>query len=467
MAEQRDAGSRTDRPLTFDSSEGKRRSGGGGGGRRSGGSARGGREHRGGDEATLDPVTADQQNIVFWVFAAMTIGITVFQKIGYVPNKSFVIPLILPISYAALGVGVLFAKPVFRPERALLFLAVVVVSTLSNVLFAPSFSIPSMALYYVLYLPFVLAFDTTRATYRRCLDFFSTVMLVFAGIVWAQHAIQFTVGWAYWPNLDKLLPQTLLIPEFNYLQPIEWGINYMKPSGIAFLEVSILSQFITFALIIELLFLQRARRAIFFGATLLATFAGTGLVLFGLSLPIIFSKMNTRLFAILLATAFVALFVALQLHWFDLVAHRFGEFQQAGTSANSRFIAPLDRIRAALLDPQGVYAGVGAGKIETGGNTFWWPAVKTTVEYGLIEGILFYVFYVFCMLDRTPSRQFAFVIIVWFSFESTLLTPLNPLACVMLSTMFAMRDEKRVRRRSRSGQGSAGSSGAEPALATG
>jgi hypothetical protein len=224
----------------------------------------------------------------------------------------------------------------------------------------------------------------------------------------------------------------------------------MKPSGIAFLEVSILSQFITFALIIEMLYFQRGRRAVFLGATLLATFAGTGLALLLISLPIIFSRMNVRLFAILLAVSFVALFVALQLHWFDLVAHRFGEFQQTGSSANSRFIAPLDRIRTALLDPQGIYAGVGAGKIESGGNTFWWPIVKTTVEYGLLEGILFYVFFFYSLFERAPSKQLAFVIAIWFSFESTLLTPLNPLACVMLSTMFIVRDEKRVRRRSSS-----------------
>ncbi|WP_293976313.1 hypothetical protein [Sphingomonas sp.] len=397
-----------------------------------------------------DLVTADQQKVVFGIFVAMTIGITVLQKIGYAPSKAFVIPAILPIVYAALGVGVLFARPIFRPERTILYLALVTFSTLSNVLFAKTFSPSSMALYYVLYLPFIVAFDTTRATYRRCLDFFCTVMLAFAVIIWLQHAIQITIGWRYWPNLDKLLPPTLIIPEFNYIQPIEWGLNLMKPSGIAFLEVSILSQFLTFALIIEMLFFQRARRAIFFGATLLATFAGTGLLLLIVSLPIIFSKMNTRVFAILLATAFVALFVALQLHWFDLVAHRFGEFQETGSSANSRFIAPLDRIRAALLNPHGIYGGVGAGQIETGGNTFWWPIVKTTVEYGLLEAVLFYAFFLFSLLDRVPSKQIAFVIAIWFSFEGTLLTPLNPLFCVMLSTMFVVRDEKRVRRRSSS-----------------
>jgi hypothetical protein len=451
LAEDRDSSSRTDELLVPGSSGRRRRSSSSGRSSSSSSGSQGGsraaRASRPSEDAAVESVTATQQNVVFGVFVAMLLGITVFQKIGYVPSKAFVIPLILPIAYAALGIGVLFAKPVFRPERAMLYLAVMAVSTLSNVLFAKTFSPGSLGLYYVLYLPFLVAFDTTRATYRRCLDFFCTVMLGFAVIVWLQHAIQISIGWQYWPNLDKILPPSLLVPEFNYIQPIEFGLNLMKPSGITFLEVSILSQFFTFALIMELLYFQRARRAVFFGATLLATFAGTGLFLLLVSLPIVFSRMNTRVFAIMLATAFAALFVALELHWFDLVAHRFGEFQQTGSSANSRFIAPLDRIRVALLDPHGVYGGVGAGQIESGGNTFWWPIAKTTVEYGLLEGILFYVFYLFSLFDRAPSKQIAFVIAIWFSFEGTLLTPLNPIACVMLSTMFIVRDEKRIRKR--------------------
>lgn len=441
MAEYRDPQDRTDPSVASDQPVSRRR-------RSSAAPSRRGSQKNDTTAGTSDLPQDVQQQVVFGIFAVMLIGMTVFQKIGYSPNKATVMPLIIAISYAALGVGILFAKPVFRPERLMLYLAVVVTSTVSNLLFSRTYSLNSMALYYVLYLPFVVAFETQRATYRRCLEFFSTVMLAFAVVVWLQHLTQFTVGWQYWPNLDKLVPKRFLIPEFNYLQPIEWGVNLMKPSGVAFLEVSILSQFLTFALLIELLFLQRTWRAVFFGGTLFATFAGTGLLLLAVSLPIVLLKMNTRTFAIILATAFVAAFVALQLHWFDFVAHRFGEFQVGGSSANSRFIAPLDRIRDALADPTAVYAGVGAGQIERGGSTFWWPLVKASVEYGLVEGILLYVFFFVAMLDHAPSKQLVFVLAIWFSFEATLLTALNPLTCVMLSSMFYMREERPRRRRS-------------------
>ncbi|MFA5967654.1 MAG: hypothetical protein WC816_00160 [Sphingomonas sp.] len=450
MAEEFELGGRPVGERGRHQSSGSRRRGGSGRGERNGGGSHN-RNVRS-DGSALEPATTEQQQVVFGIFVAMTIGITFFQKIGYAPSRAFVVPLILPLAYAALAIGVLFARPVFRPERMIIYLVLAAVSTLSNVLFSPHFSINSIALYLALYLPFLVCFDTTEETHRRCLGFFGNVMLIFSAIVWAQQFIQFATSWQYWPNLEHMVPKNYLIPMFNYIQPIEWGtgLNLMKPSGIFFLEVSILSQFIAFAFIIELLFFHRTWRAVFLGATMFATFAGTGLVLLAVCLPVILTRLNVRSFTIILVTVFVAFLVALELHWFDLVAHRLGEFQQSGSSANSRFIAPLDRIRAALENQSAVYSGVGAGQIEQGGNTFWWPIVKTSVEYGLLEGILFYVFYLYSMFDKAPSRQFAFVLAIWFSFEGTLLTPLNPLGCVMLSAMFCMRDERRTRRRSSS-----------------
>ncbi|WP_277980611.1 hypothetical protein [Sphingomonas phyllosphaerae] len=388
---------------------------------------------------------AVQQKVIVGVFTAMLIGITVLQKIGVGPSGA-IIPVIFPIALIALTVGVLFARPVFRPERAMLYLAVVITSALSTVLFTTSFSLSSIGLYFLLYLPFLVAFDTTPETHRKCLTLFSNLMLAFAAIVWIQHAIQFSIGWQYWPNLDKLIPSAYLVPEFLYIQPLQFGMKYMKPSGITFLEVSFISQFISLALIIELLFLNRMMRVIFFGATLFATFAGTGLALLLVALPIVFTRMNVRTFITVLATAFIALFVALQLQWFDMVANRMGEFDKQGSSGSSRFIEPLDRVRRALLDPSAVYSGVGPGQIERGGNTFWWPIVKAVVEYGLIQGLLLYAFLLFSMFDRTPSRQFAIILVLWYSFEGTLLTPLNPIALVMLSSMFILRDAPKTRR---------------------
>lgn len=382
--------------------------------------------------------SSDQRNqdTLYWMFVTLLGGITFFQKIGLVTGSGAIFPFIVPLSFLVLGAGLVYARPVLRPGRIVAFLAAMVAILVSTGLFAPSYSATSLLLLTALYLPFVFAFRAEQRTYLRCMRFFSTLMLFFAAVVWAQHAIQFTIGWRWWPNLDLLLPKSLLIPEFNYLQPIRYGLDYMKPSGIVFLEVSTLSQFIAVAIIIEIIFFQRWRRIVFLGATLFATFAGTGLLLLLIALPLLFVKMSTRTFIGVLATILVALFVAVQLHWFEMTMNRVDEFGKTGTSANSRFIDPLYRLAKPLADDSGLYSGLGAGQIESGGNIFWWPITKLSVEYGLIEALIFYAFLLYCMLESGISRRLAFVVIAWYSFEGTLLTAYNPLSCVLLISMF-------------------------------
>lgn len=393
-------------------------------------------------------IDGDAQARLFWMFAALLIGITVFQKIGYAPRPRTVIPVIVPLVYAVFGFGILFAKPVIRPMRVGLYLLVVITSTASATVSGRDFSMTSMMLYFVLYLPMVLAFPTTPETYRRCMGLFCTVMLGFACVVWLQHLTQLTIGWRYWPNPELMLPKAWLIPDFIYLQPIRWGLDYMKPSGIVFLEVSTLSQFIALALIMELVIFRRMVRAGFLAATLFATFAGTGLLLLLAALPIIITRVGIRTTLILAAIGAVVAFAAFELHWFDLVSHRVDEFGREGTSGTHRFIDPVTRIFTQLRDPNSVFMGIGPGQIEFGPDIFWWPITKTVVEYGLIQGLLFYGFIICALFDRAPNRAMSIILILWFSFEATLLTPYNPIALIMLSTMFMVRPETVARRRS-------------------
>ena len=386
------------------------------------------------------------QDVLYWMFVALLIGITFFQKIGLVTGDGAIFPLIVPLSFIVIGVGLVYARPLIRVGRIVACAVAMTAILLSTGLFARTYSQGSVLLLVALYLPFVFAFRTEQKTYLKCLRFFSTLMLFFAGVVWAQHAIQFTVGWRWWPNLDLLLPKSLLIPQFNYIQPIRYGLDYMKPSGIFFLEVSTLSQFIALAVIIEIVFFQRWARVAFLGATLFATFAGTGTLLVVVAMPLLFVRMSTRTFIGALAAILATLFIAVQLHWFELTMNRVDEFGRTGTSANSRFIDPIYRLAKPLVSDAGLYSGIGAGQIESGGNTFWWPITKLSVEYGLIEAVIFYAFVIFCLLEGGMSRRFAFVLIIWYSFEGTLLTAYNPLTCVLLVTMFHVTSRKSVSR---------------------
>lgn len=377
-----------------------------------------------------------EQDALFGMFAVLLIAITFFQKVGFVTGSGAVFPLIVPAAFATLGYGLFRAQPILRIGRVMGFLAAFGVLLFSTAVFAPAYSPTSLVLLAALYVPFVVTFRTEQKTYLRCMRFFSTLMIVFAAIVWVQHALQLTIGWRAWPNLDELLPAQLLIPEFNYIQPIRYGMDYMKPSGIFFLEVSTLSQFLTLAIVVEVIFFKRWWRAAFLGATVFATFAGTGLLLLIVAMPLLFVKMTPRAFVGALITVLIILYAAVQLNWFDMAMSRVDEFGKVGSSASSRFVEPLYRMASPLARDTGLYAGVGPGQIESGGNIFWWPITKLSVEYGLIEALVFYGFLFYCLFDGAVSRRLVFVVAVWYSFEGTLLTAYNPLACVLLITMF-------------------------------
>lgn len=394
--------------------------------------------------------SAKPDGAVFAVFAVIAIAATIFQKIGFGSGPETVVPVLLPVTLLALVAGIALAKPVFLPVRLGLYFAFIIASGLSTALFATNYSGKSLALYALLYLPMVVAFRVSEADYRRCLGFFSNLMVGVVGIVVIQHLVQLAIGWQYWPNLDTLLPASLIIPNFNYVQPIVWGMNYMKPNGIFFLEVSFLSQFIALALGVELVVFRRWWRVALFVGAVFVTFAGTGVLLLLLTVPFLVGRISFRNL-VLLALAFWAVaFLAWWLGWIDLVSHRFDEFGRSGASANMRFVEPYNRLVAFMSEPSSLYSGIGAGQIEKALNFQWWPITKAILEYGVIPGLLFYAFFLHALFDKAPQPRLSLMLAVWFSLEGALLTAVNPITCVLLSTMFLL-DGKSSRPKARIG----------------
>ncbi len=379
---------------------------------------------------------------VLWVFLIIALGTTVFQKIGFGSAPDGIVPLVIPMTFLATLIGLAFARPVFDTGRVSLYFLFVVVSGLTTTLFATNYSINSFALYAILYLPLVVAFRVSEATYRQCMNAFSSLMVAAVAILIVQHLVQLSIGWQYWPNLDQLLPPSLLIPNFNYVQPIVWGMNYMKPNGIFFLEVSFLSQFIALALGVELVLFRRWWRVALFLAAVFMTFAGTGLLLLLLTIPVLIGRVSIR--NMILATAGFAIIglLAWWLGWVDLVSHRFDEFNRSGASANMRFVEPYNRLVAFASDPHSLYSGIGAGQIEKALNFQWWPITKAILEYGIVPGLLFYAFFLYTLFNRAPRLRIAYMLAVWFTFEGALLTAVNPIACMLLSTMFVIEGRR-------------------------
>jgi hypothetical protein len=390
-------------------------------------------------QAQTDSRTALQARFLFGLFLFGIIGITFLQKFGYVTHSQGTLPLILPLIAGGLLLACLVLKPIFDPVRVGLYAVMVALSGMSSVFLAPVYSQGSLILLMLLYLPMTVAFEASEAAYRRCMDAFVTVMLFFCGMIAVEHFVQFAISPAAWPDLDKLMPPKWLVPDYNYLQPIFWGTPYHKPNAIVFLEVSILSQFIALALAVEITLFQRPLRLAILAGGLMATFAGTGVLLMALTLPVLLGRLTIRRMVMVILALTTISYLAYKVGWFDIVSERMDEYKQAGSSANMRFIEPLDRLIEFIGRDNALFAGIGAGQIEKGRNFQWWPFTKSAIEYGLIPAIAFYAFFLYALVRNAPSRTLAFVLAVWFTFEGALLTAINPLTCVVLSTMFFIR----------------------------
>lgn len=415
-------------------------------------------------EAPADAALRDKA--MFICFAVIAISATFLQcfgiPLGSTDTIGALILAVVPLAFLSMC---FYVRPIIDPVRLGLFVLLVAAAMIGTAATANRYSSGSLALFIVLYIPFIVAFPVSESTWRRCLNFFVTIMIVIAGVEFLQHAIQLTAGRASLPNLYKIVPQGWMIPDYNYMQPIVWQSPYIKPQAFVFLEASMLSQYLALALCIEVALFQRVWRIVVLVAAVFGTFAGTGLLLLVFALPVLLGRMSMRNMILIALAILVVAAVAANAGWLDTVSHRFNEFGKSGRSANHRFVEPLDRIVALFGSPASFYSGIGAGQIEKTDNHQFWPIAKAMVEYGLLTGILFYAFLIRAMFARPPMRALAFTLLLWFSFEGSLLTAVNPLTCVFLSSMFVIdRTERRSGGRGQAAQSDQMSEARSPAM---
>ncbi|MDR6788265.1 hypothetical protein J2Y58_001623 [Sphingomonas sp. BE138] len=390
-----------------------------------------------------------EDKVVMAVFATGIVGVVVLQKFAVPLAGGGFVPVVLPLFVAAMIFAAVLIRPRFDPVRVGGFFLAFLVASFSTFFLAPRYSAASLMLFAALYAPFVVQFETSAANYRRCVNLYVTLMLGFVGVTLAQHLLQLAGSWRDWPDLNRLSPAAWLVPDYNYIQPIIYGSRYMKPNAVVFLEVSLLSQFIALALAFELVLFRRPIQLIVLAGGLMMTLAGTGALLMALTLPVLLGRMRLRSAVLMIAILLVVCVVAFRLGWFDIVSSRMDEYKHNGSSANMRFIVPFERMLEFLHDPRGLIAGIGAGQIEKGGSFIWWPFTKVAIEYGLLSAVIFYAWTIYCLFRTAPERAMAFVLIVWYSFEGTLLTAHNALALVLFGTMLRVVPEDQRRRRER------------------
>jgi hypothetical protein len=365
--------------------------------------------------------------------------------------------LCLPVVLAVVGYLGLGGALVEDRQRTRLYLlaaggccAAALLSALHFASEASDWSLNSVALLVVLYAPFCLRLRPEhRHLYRPVLEFFNAVMAVLACVAVAQWLAQLA-GWTYRDPLDAL-PEPLLLQGYNTTYPIQYGSPIMKANAVVFLEPSFCSQFLAVALIVQVLLGGRRWRLPLYAAGLLATVAGTGLVLAGVGLAALAVR---RGLAWTVRVLLVLLLLGAVLQGTlpgRILAGRATERTEQDSSTQARFVTPYVLVADGLArDTATLLVGRGPGVVsKTAGARYFnaegidanYPVVpKLAAEYGAVAATLFVVFMVVALTRGTPSATVsAMMLAVYFFLSGSLLQPHTVLAAWLFTSLFAIR----------------------------
>ncbi len=286
-----------------------------------------------------------------------------------------------------------------------------------------AFSFISFVMMLVVYLPYIFSLKLERHDYLRLLAAFQDIMLfcVWCGVV--QFLIQFPLSPDFMYPFDLVLPQPLFIPEFNLRIPITDTLPYEKSTGLWFLEPSHFSQFLAFAVIIELRYFNRWRRLALYIGSMGLCFSGTGLILLatvGTLLVIAQRRIGVILLAIfgLLCTLLFRDFFP-----FSVFFDRLSDFTNPLASGSGRFIAPYWVI-ADLIEEgrsQLLLWGLGPGQLKMivqytdyfVQDSSWF---KLVIEYGYVGAVCLGGFFLVSLFRGAPDKILAFACLIQYLF---------------------------------------------------
>lgn len=339
-------------------------------------------------------------------------------------------PLQLPFlfTYAAVAWLLLRGAASLSPVRCFWFLIFVLAVLISQLVAKRTPQLTSLAYMLAIYAPFCVICPLSRDEYMRVLLIYQRLMVLLALAGIAQFALQFVWRGPQLFTFEGLVPDTLLLPDFNTVIESFAGLN--KSNGMVFLEPSVFSQFLAIAIVAEVCFWQNWRRLALFAAAVFLSFSGTGFVaLFPVLLILLIAR--GHLLTLLLGVAAVAAFVlvnpgnVLDVHLSRIETATSGSTE---TSAYLRFIGPFELVRHfSFVDARALLFGYGAGSIGSlsvvvGSHDPTWA--KLVIEYGLVGSGAFLVFFVVSALGRTHTVAIpAAAGIAFFALGGVLLNP--------------------------------------------
>lgn len=221
-----------------------------------------------------------------------------------------------------------------------LFIWAAVTSFYSYFLSGGEASIASVVYLLAMMVPFVLVTEVTgRAEIhisRSFLSGFNSFMVLAAVLGVGQLAL----GDSFFSFRD-LLPSDLRLEGFNTSNQVEFGGVFINRSnGFFFLEPSLFSQYLAFAILFEVRTTRNPARIALMSIGMVASFSGTGIVLLAIGLGL--TAMSSRSAKdILVTVAPIVLLVAAIIYFLPSLAARITEVNDGDSSGYWRFGLPI------------------------------------------------------------------------------------------------------------------------------
>ena len=369
------------------------------------------------------------------------------------------VSLILFVNLGAIGVLSIRQQTSVHPFRAALVFLFIAYVSLCVIFDATGWT--SAVFVIATYVPFAFVLRSGDALFMDCLRAYRSMVLVCAILGIMQFLLQFVISNSLLFTFKDHLPAALLMKNFNTFQPLTYGSPLHKSNGFFMIEASTFSQYVAVAVIIELLFFQVKWRLAVYGAALLFSYSGTGLIALVLTPGILISR---RSYSTVVALAlFASLVLATSQLWhLDVMEQRAAEINSTGSSGYGRFIAPAELIaRYQLPRAHDLLFGVGPGSIRPYGLLMPYetndPAwAKVLFEYGLVGCLLFWPMFIVALFHNSPSAWLSMALMIGFlTFGGEFLDPefqtLLLVFCVLpkraTSSRLSMRPPMRIRQR--------------------
>lgn len=367
----------------------------------------------GGNDAGLGAET------LFW-FAVILGCVTVGQRFAVPFDESqfgvgFLICLLVVVFLAMSG------RLTIDPSRIILY--VIGMSGCLVTLFfkRDAFSLISMMMLFVVYFSYIFSYKIHYEQYYRILINYQNIMLfcVWCGI--AQFSIQFVLSSDFMFPFDMILPESLFIPEFNLRIPITEDLPYEKSTGLWFLEPSHFSQFLAFAVIIELRHFNRPKRLLLYLGSMVLCFSGTGFILLAIVGTILIISQGRIGLILLGIMGFASIFLFRDFFPFSIFYERLSDFTNPLASGSGRFIAPYWVIADLIQEGRShiLSWGLGPGELkQIIENTDYFVQdsswFKLLIEYGYVGLAIFMLFFIPSLFVKSPDKILSAACLVQF-----------------------------------------------------